>query len=76
MYVLIMTLVLWNSGYKAGMGGASVETLKLDSLEQCQAVGDAFLNDMKMTNKEITGTTNRSAKITRKASCIKISDDA
>ena len=72
MYILILTIVFWGDGSQAGSGGASVNTIKTDTLEQCLAVKSVFLNDMKMTTKEITGRTFETAVITRRAKCIKL----
>ena len=72
MYILILTMVLWGDASQAGSGGVSVNTIKIETLEQCQLVKNEFLNNMSMTHKEITGSAFGETVITRKGSCVKI----
>jgi hypothetical protein len=72
MYTLILTIAMWGFAGTAGMGGASVEVHTFDTEAQCETVKNEFLNNMEMTDKEMTGGDNRRIRITRKASCVHV----
>lgn len=61
-YLLIMQLIF--DGYKAG--GATVETVILENLNDCEKAKSTFMTEMKETRPY-------GAQIFRKAECVKIS---
>lgn len=73
-FLLITQLFLIADGSQAGMGGASTAMQVLDSKAQCEIAKNAFLNEMPVTHKEITGDTLKylDTKVTRKAKCVNL----
>ena len=53
-------------------GGASVDVVKFDYLQQCEVVKNEFLNNMNMTHREITTGRFGKTVITRRAKCVEI----
>lgn len=73
MYVLILMVFLWGDASHAGHGGAGVEIEKFDTREQCEIVKGEFLDNMKISHKQlVTGGRYQDSKITRSARCVKI----
>ena len=69
MYLLILTLFVNNFNG----AGSSVNTIKVDSLRQCEDAKRIFLNEMTVTAEELKlSGTQAHSRIVRKAVCVKL----
>lgn len=71
MYVLILTLFLFEDGGRAGQGGASVAVEKFATEDECYIARNAFLS-MRVTSAELTGGEYHSTRVSRKGECISL----